>query len=86
MEDLKTPISPFYRMENKPVDLDRGRDFCTVLLHAMACKTLICLEFTHIQNHCDCIEQKRQGLEAEGCRGDLWGGGYEMPCASPSPV
>lgn len=47
LEDLKTPVSSFYRMINKAVDLERWMDFRTVLMCAMARN----FNVTGIQSH-----------------------------------
>lgn len=73
-------------MENKPVDLATWSDFCTVSMGATARNFDVTSMQSRLQSPCDCIKYTSRGLEARGCRGDLYGGSHEMPCADSNSV
>lgn len=90
LEDLKTPVTPLYKMENKPVDLERWMDFCSVLMCATACSFTVASIQSHIQSHCDPTEHKWQGFGSRGRQ--MWPVWRRPPAqsdtgvSSPSPI
>jgi len=66
LEDLKTPANSLYSMENQPEDLERRRDFCSILMCATVCNFDVASIQSHIQSHHDPTEKKQQGFGSWG--------------------